>query len=197
MGRPSLAPQRRAEILEAVGRCVARYGVDGTTLEKVSEESGLGRGHIRHYLGNREELIYTFAETLMSRYVVDIRNAHDEAPPGQKSEALLAVLFGSEWRPGQDDAQIDSLLVASARDTQIKSLLRSTYLSIERVLTRALAGDIPSAGRRECAKTAYALMCLAFGNTTFSGLSLPASRHKAARTVATALVDQLRLANAG
>ena len=34
MPRPSLKAQRSEEILDAYERCVARYGVEGATLEK-------------------------------------------------------------------------------------------------------------------------------------------------------------------
>ena len=192
MGRPSLAAQRRAEILDAVGRCVARSGVAGTTLEAVAEESGLRRGHIRHYLGNRDDLIHAFADALIGKYVANVRQASDSAPAGQKVDALLAVLFGRAWAPGEDDAEIDALLAASRTDDTIKAQLRSAYLAMERVLTSALASDLPTADRRECSQTAYALICLAFGHSTFSGLSFPSSRIKTARTMAVLLVERVQ-----
>jgi AcrR family transcriptional regulator len=158
----------------------------------VAQESGLRRGHVRHYLGNRDELIYTFAESLIGTYVENVREASDQAPSGQRVDALLAVLFGKAWAPGEDDAEIEALLVASLTDEKIKALLRSAYLSMERVLTATLASDIPTAARRDCAQTAYALICLAFGHSTFSGLSFPSSRIKTAQAMATMLVDRLR-----
>ena len=36
MGRPSLAAQRREQIFDAVMTCVSQFGVEGTTLERVS-----------------------------------------------------------------------------------------------------------------------------------------------------------------
>ncbi|MEV0585321.1 TetR family transcriptional regulator [Nonomuraea sp. NPDC050310] len=42
-------------------RCVARYGLDGATLQRVADEAGTARGHICHHAGNREELRELFA----------------------------------------------------------------------------------------------------------------------------------------
>ena len=57
MGRPSLANVRREQILDALERCLARDGLVGTTLEAVAEEAGVRRPVIRHYFGNRDELV--------------------------------------------------------------------------------------------------------------------------------------------
>ncbi|MFI6812976.1 helix-turn-helix domain-containing protein [Nonomuraea sp. NPDC050328] len=40
---------------------MARYGPDGTTLQRVADEAGTARGHICHHAGNREELRELFA----------------------------------------------------------------------------------------------------------------------------------------
>ena len=55
MARPSVKEERREQILTAYEQCVARYGVEGATLDKVAEEAGLARPLIRHNIGNREE----------------------------------------------------------------------------------------------------------------------------------------------
>ncbi len=51
-GRPSRTEERRLEILEAFGRCVARSGLEATTLEDVAREAGLQRAMIRHHVGD-------------------------------------------------------------------------------------------------------------------------------------------------
>ncbi|MGH3225487.1 MAG: TetR/AcrR family transcriptional regulator, partial [Streptosporangiaceae bacterium] len=63
-----MAATRREQILDAVTRCVAEYGLEGTTLERVAEASGFSRGHIRHYVGNREEMLAKCEDRLASHY---------------------------------------------------------------------------------------------------------------------------------
>lgn len=53
---------RRPQILDAFAACVARYGIDGSTLDRVAEEAGVTRALVRHYLGNRDEVVVALAE---------------------------------------------------------------------------------------------------------------------------------------
>ena len=53
MGRPDLTEVRTAEILDAFERCVARFGLEGSSLERDAEEAGMKRSILRHYIGNR------------------------------------------------------------------------------------------------------------------------------------------------
>lgn len=69
MGRPSVQKQRKAEVLDAFLTLVARYGVEGATLERIAEESGFKRPLIRHHLGNRDDMVRALAE-----YVVQQQN---------------------------------------------------------------------------------------------------------------------------
>ena len=41
MGRPNLTEVRTSEILDAFERCVARFGLEGSSLERVAEEAGI------------------------------------------------------------------------------------------------------------------------------------------------------------
>lgn len=194
MGRPSMAEQRRVEILAAVARCVARYGVAGTTLERVSAESGLSRGHVRHYLGNRDDLILAFADQVFNNGKYAMVGATAGAPPGEKTKALLGILFGPAWEPAEDNPAIDSLLSAAATDEALADQMRFVYLRIESTVTKALRADFPSAPSALCTQTSYALISMAFGNSTLSQLGFPANRRKAIRGMAEALVEQVRAA---
>lgn len=66
MGRPSVQKQRKAEVLDAFLTLVARYGVEGATLERIAEESGLKRPLIRHHLGNRADMVRALAEHVVA-----------------------------------------------------------------------------------------------------------------------------------
>jgi len=191
MGRPSLAAERREQILDAVTLCIGEFGIEGTTLERVAEASGFSRGHIRHYLGNRDDMLTQFQRRLSTRYVQRMRDIGDSTEPGQRGTALVRFLFGKEWGPGQDSAAINALLWAAARDEDIRAGLRATYLAMERTVARGLRADYPDAPAAECASTAYALLCLAFGHSSLLELSYPAARRRTAATVAQQMLDRL------
>jgi len=191
MGRPSMAAERREQILEAVTRCVGELGLEGTTLERVAEASGFSRGHIRHYVGNREEMIRAFQDRLTVRYVTRMREIDAEAEPGKRGAALTGFLFGAEWAPNADNGAINALMWAAARNEQVREHLRASYLAMERILARALRADYPAAPAAECAATAYTLVCLAFAHSTLMELSFPAARQRTISAVTAELLGRL------
>lgn len=191
MGRPSLAAERREQILDAVTQCIGECGIEGTTLERVAEASGFSRGHIRHYLGNRDDMLTQFQHRLSTRYVQRMQDICDSTEPGQHGAALVRFLFGKEWGPGQDSAAINALMWAAARDENVRVGLRATYMAMERTVVRGLRSDYPGAPPAECASTAYALLCLAFGHSSLLELSYPAARQRTAAAVARQMLDRL------
>jgi AcrR family transcriptional regulator len=191
MGRPSMAVERREQILDAVTRCVGEFGIEGTTLERVAEASGFSRGHIRHYMGNRETMLERFQQRLMTLYTRRMQEICDVSEPGQQGAALVRFLFGKEWAPSADNAAINALMWAAARDESVRDHLRTTYLGLERTVGRALRADYPHAPAAECASAAYALVCLAFAHSTLQELSFPAARQRSVRTVTAQLLARL------
>ena len=73
MGRPNLTEIRSAEILDAFERCVARYGLEESSLERVADEAGMKRSILRHYVGNREDLVQGLAERVVTKYRQNLR----------------------------------------------------------------------------------------------------------------------------
>lgn len=186
-----MAAERREQILAAVSQCVGEYGLEGTTLERVAEASGFSRGHIRHYVGNREEMLEQFQHRLWSTYVERIREVSEAAEPGNRGAALVGFLFGKEWGPSADNAAINALMWAAARNEPVRDHLRASYLAMERTLARALRADYPHAPSAECASTAYSLLCLAFAHSTLLELSFPAARQRSVDAITARLLDRL------
>ncbi|MEM6915929.1 MAG: helix-turn-helix domain-containing protein [Verrucomicrobiota bacterium] len=65
MGRPSKAKERREEILDAFEVLIRQHGLEGASMDKLAEAVGCRRGLIRHYLGNREDLVRALVERLI------------------------------------------------------------------------------------------------------------------------------------
>ncbi len=60
---------RREQILKGAGRVFARYGYHGATVARLEEETGLSRGAIFHYFGDKEELFLALGLDANRRYV--------------------------------------------------------------------------------------------------------------------------------
>ena len=109
MGRPDLTAVRTAEILDAFERCVARFGLEGSSLERVAGEAGMKRSILRHYVGNREALVQTLAERVVSKY----RQRFDEFRDGTAAEKLPGQLI-EFFFPKQPLESTETILVVEA-----------------------------------------------------------------------------------
>ncbi|MFI6515280.1 TetR/AcrR family transcriptional regulator [Spirillospora sp. NPDC050679] len=188
VGRPSKAPQRLDQVLDAFTRCVARYGVEGATLQKVADEAGMARGHIRHYAGNRDELRELFASRIIARYTERVQALAHLGPAGGRAEAILDYFFGGELVPGDDSAAIDALFAAARFDQTLRERLRVVYAQLETLVREALADDHPGRPAVVYDEAAYQILALAYGHWTLAEIGFPATGAAAAHRLARAVV---------
>ena len=57
MARKNLEKKRIPQILDAFERCIMKYGMAETSLERVAKEAKISRTTIHHYIGGRKDLI--------------------------------------------------------------------------------------------------------------------------------------------
>ena len=141
MPRPSLKEERRAEILDAYGRCIARHGVEGTTLKLIAEEAGLARALIRHNIGNKEAILDAF----VNRYLVDSTEAVDELfdalPDDDRVATMIDWLFDPEYSDPQSASASGALFTAATAENGLAKQLvvsevvqgRLPVLAVQRV----------------------------------------------------------------
>lgn len=151
MARASLVEKRKPEILEAFARCIGRYGVAGTSLEAIAAAAGMRRSILRHFVGNREQLLLETA-----RYMADRIGgaAHRYAT------ALAAGQLHSD-----DEAEVDwltgaqRLIEEADRNLAALGLLRRARQGVFEELVIELRDRFPDASPRVAA-VATALMAL-------------------------------------
>ncbi|MFC4993515.1 TetR/AcrR family transcriptional regulator [Rubritalea tangerina] len=113
MPRKSMVEERSQQILDAFERCVVRYGIEGSTLERVAEEAQLKRTIIRHYIGNRDALVEAVAERLRGR--LDGQLDTIVAFEGGDREEIVAFLYDGGANCGFSDViLIEQFIAASA-----------------------------------------------------------------------------------
>jgi AcrR family transcriptional regulator len=187
VGRPSLAAERRAQVIGAFGRCVARAGFAGTSLENVAEEAGLARGHVRHYLGNRHDQVMALAEWVSSGDRAEFARAAEAADDRSRVDAVMRYLFDpSFYEPCADMAVFLALFEEALRDEALRTLFLDSYNEILVVMANALVGasraDRPDGeplSADDADGIAYLLLCAAVGNAHLvqTGVS-PARAHR-------------------
>ena len=102
MPRPSLKDQRTEEILDAYLTCVARFGLEGATQERIAAEAGVKRPLLRHYLGNKDQMISALVAHVVEGFAQSTdalaEALHDIRTPGDLVELLFADHDGSDPR---------------------------------------------------------------------------------------------------
>ncbi|MDJ0841960.1 MAG: TetR/AcrR family transcriptional regulator [Acidobacteriota bacterium] len=196
MGRKSLKEERSSMILDAFERCVARFGLDGTSLENIAEEAGVKRGLIRHYLGNREALIIALAERVVARYRMVVDTMLTGLPAKGRGEALLDALFPAETQSTTDDIMVmESLIAASDRIERVHRLMHDWMESYVRQIAGELGRAYPDSESEHCLAVAYGVIGIAFNHESLMPLRLSAAYATRARTCARLLVKSLTPGN--
>ena len=197
MGRPSVAHERRAQILEAFRRCLVRDGLAHTSLDSVAKEAGIARSALRHFVGNRDTLLREAVVHLADAYRQDFAGRVNALPSDARLAALLSFLFGPSFTQDHDaeDHVIEVLLAVARHDAGARDALRALYEGFLRLVTVELKSAFPKASHVRIRETAYAVVCLAEANSTMQGLGLGPRRSRDARRSAERLVDALSAAD--
>ncbi|WP_291048864.1 TetR/AcrR family transcriptional regulator [Herbiconiux sp.] len=199
MGRPSLATERRRQILEAAIRCIAAHGLAATTLDGIAEEAGMARGHVRHYAGNRDAVL-TDAAVLL--YFGEVPEAGAEDPVAAHGgtflpedtatiEAALDYLFGDFAEPGPENTVALAFVDAARTNPSIHAIVVDAYLSSQSELAAILATTHPECEPDARADAAYGILTLAIGNVFMADLEVSAQRTASARRSAERLIAAL------
>lgn len=162
MARPSVADERREQIIEATLHTMAEFGVSATTLDRIATTAGMSRGHVRHFVGNREDLLidaafafYTIAsdEPMILPLEVNTLNG------------TLDYLFG-EYFPAAtvENSIVLGFVELSRTIPKIAEILTAAYLDTETRLNAMLAEQYPGADAAARAEAAVAILSTALGN---------------------------------
>lgn len=192
MGRPSLAAQRSAEILDAFGRCVAQFGLGGSSLERIAEEAGMKRSILRHYVGNRDDLILALGERVIGKY----REQMAKLSELEDSDNRLALLF-DYLLPKQPIGTTENLLVmealiGGAREyDELQTMLTKYIDDLIAQVAKILRCEFLNAKPAACWSVAYGLISICFNHESLVPLDLPAKYRRGARDAAKTLMGTL------
>ncbi|WP_343562517.1 TetR/AcrR family transcriptional regulator [Kiloniella sp. b19] len=129
MARPTVTDQRKEEILSAYERCIARFGVAGTTLASIADEAGLSRPLVRHHVGNQDDLLQQALERFMKRTgeMLDVLQPEAFA----SIDGFVDLLFQQDQAGTSNDTLIASaFIIASVGNPDIRSEMQD-WLQLE------------------------------------------------------------------
>lgn len=192
MGRPDLTAIRTAEILDAFERCVARFGLEGSSLERVAEEAGMKRSILRHYVGNREDLVQALAERVVSKY----RQRFDEFREGTSTEKLPNQLI-EFFLPKQPLESAESILVVEAliaagdEYPAVQTLMLDYVDDLVSGTAAELRKAFPDTSRARCSEVAYGVVSICFNQESLAPLGLAPRYLRSARNCSRILIESL------
>lgn len=192
MPRPSLKKERTQEILDAFERCVARLGLEASSLEAIAEEAGMQRSILRHYIGNRDAIIAAMIDRITDRYRSETKELMAALPVRDKTDALIDMLFSEDSGENADQKAVaEALLAAAGRYPVIRQRFSVWMTEFVDAIARILAEDNPRAGQGDCWTVAYGIVGLYFTNDAMAPLGLPQRFAQSARASARRLAGTL------
>lgn len=163
MARPSKQAQRETEILDAFEQCVVRYGIEGATLQHIADEAGLARPLLRHYVGNREELV----DALTERYIKKTEQITDDMrpwlPETNRAQAMIALFFDKEYASSNYDTLVaQALVVASQTRPLLREKLLAWFKRFEQLVVETIQSDFPDADQESVKLVAAGIIGIYF-----------------------------------
>lgn len=192
MGRPDLTEVRTAEILDAFERCVGRFGLEGSSLERVAEEAGMKRSILRHYVGNRDDLIHALAKRVVAKYREHLQAFVDSTTDDGRVDEILSYLLPDQpIETGESLLVVESLIAAGASYPDIRQLMFDYIDDLVNTITQQLRLAYPQATRKESWEVAYGVTSICFNQESLTPLQLPPRYLRAARNTALRLIETL------
>ena len=146
MGRPSMAAQRAEEILDALEACIIEKGIQATSLENIADKAGFQRSILRHYIGNRDEIICALSTRWNQVYATQWKELLNWLPGENQTESLIDTMFVIGSKESIDNTIIGEALFSEAkRLPSIKQDQEKIMVDFIKYFSDVIANDYPDA----------------------------------------------------
>lgn len=195
MPRPSLKDQRSEEILDAYLTCVARFGLEGATQERIATEAGIKRPLLRHYLGNREQMVAALNDHVVATFNaltqdIEAALAYVETPKG-----MVDLLFDAD---AENDPRLllawQALSATSVDHEEMRAALLDSLKRFLDVLVRTLQRLAPKAEPETIRAVAHGISSSFVNLDSLAPLSPPTEWQQDLKHAALLLVGTLETA---
>lgn len=189
MARPSKTDERREQIIEATLQTIAERGISSTTLDKIADTAGMSRGHVRHFVGNREQLLIDTA-----RRFYEVENGTPAILPAAVTDLDSAsdYLFGESFTTSDSENAVVLAFVELSRSIpEIAEVLTGAYSATREKLTEFLIDAKPAASASDCEWAAEGLLAIALGNVFLGDFDPNTAHTSRSRRAAEALISAI------
>ena len=193
MPRRDLTEERTEQILDAFERCIIQYGLESSSLEKVAEEAGMKRPIIRHYVGNRDDLVEALAVRLIKKFRSDTHTMLQLLGEKNRVERLIEALMSNQGVMEQSAQSVlifENLVLASIKLKSVRDLLSGWTAEFITMIEDELRLEFPDG--RGHGEVAYGIVSIYYNNVSLMPLQLLALEQNHGRKAALLLVDSLK-----
>ena len=192
-GRPSNKDQRQSEVMKAYVSAVAKYGLDGTTLETIAKTAGLSRSLIRHHLGNKAEM----SEMLTSHVLSEFDEAASQLLTSLPEKGDLKTLIKFMTTPHEDsDPELilafAALTMKCANDPKLAERIRASIERFEHALCQLIKTEYPENDKKSIEAVSNGLVSIYFNVASLESLSFSKNFYQRSRLAMEKLVNSLR-----
>lgn len=166
---------------------IAEHGISGATLDRIADAVGMSRGHVRHFVGNRDQLLLDTATAVFDDGTGSVGSI---LPPGTDSlAAALDYLFGDDFgSPDTENAVVLGLVELSRQNPAIADVLTAAYSATRVQIADLVQRAYPGVDREICATAAYGVLTSALGSVFLGDFDRDPTRLAHARAAADALL---------
>lgn len=167
--RPRVAPERRAAIVRATIRCLARDGYSGLTMKRIAAEAGVSPGILHYYFRDKRAILGRAAATVMAdldrRVATEARGARDARG---RLRALLRACLEVATESRDFWTVLIELWGEALHDRELARVNRRAYARARRFLAVSVGRGAAAGAFRRVAPDEAAAVILAL----VDGLSL-------------------------
>jgi AcrR family transcriptional regulator len=189
------ADETRSRLIEAASRSFAQRGYDGTRIAEIAGDAGLSSGAIYAHYGSKAELLLASLQARSTGEIAGLVRADMQADLVSTIVALGSKL---DVPDAGDSGLLIEAIVASRRDTELRSLLAEGMEGRERFLAdliTASQSDGDTAGGFSAEVAARFLLMVRLGAKLLGLLQLPPMDEDDWKTFIDRLVDVIRPAS--
>ncbi len=119
---------RVREILEAARRVMARYGMQGTTVDRVADEAKVAKGTIYLYFQSKDELVHAAVlEGLREMVAETVRSDDPSMPPLDRIRNLIRAQYRIQ---ASNQDFLKTLIIGNSLDIELESQAGRDFMRV-------------------------------------------------------------------
>ncbi|HIF88965.1 MAG TPA: TetR/AcrR family transcriptional regulator [Candidatus Thioglobus sp.] len=174
MARPSVKKERHKVIMLAFAQCIAEKGLDATSLDDIARKVQMHRSLVRHFSGNRADLICQVTDFISSEFESMWVAQKDQNKDDKSDEWLLKTLFKNT--PDKEYQELlpafYSLLAVAHRYPVVSERLKQCFNFYVDGITNELVLRHPLSTEEECREISTGVVGIYFNWDSLRGLNL-------------------------